>query len=67
MHPRLVVGTSETPSKIHQSFERIPLMKDIERKLARCLSCANRTTVGKRRMGGFVPFKAEIRFHTVAA
>ena len=43
------------------------MRQDVEKKLDWCLTCAARTTAGRKRIGGLVPFKVEIRFHTFAA
>ena len=43
------------------------MRQDVEKKLAWCLPCAARTTAGRKRIEGLVPFKVGIRFHMVAA
>ena len=40
---------------------------DVEKKVQRCLTCAARSTGGKKRVAGLVPFKVGIRFNTMAA
>ena len=40
---------------------------DVEKKVQWCLTCAGRSTGGKKRVAGLIPFKVGIRFSTVAA
>ena len=60
-------AVEKTLRRIRQRFWWPHMRQDVEKKLAWCLPCAARTTVGRKRIGGLVPFKVGIRFHTVAA
>ena len=60
-------AVEKTLSRIRQRFWWPTMRTDVEKKIQWCLTCAARSTGGKKRVAGLVPFKVGIRFSTVAA
>ena len=60
-------AVEKTLATIRQRFWWPMMRTDVEKKVQWCLTCAARSTGGKERVGGLVPFKVGFRFNTVAA
>ena len=57
----------KTLARIRQRFWWPSMRTDVEKKVQWCLTCAARSTGGRKVVAGLVPFKEGIRFNTVAA
>ena len=60
-------AVEKTLARIRQRFWWPTMRTDVEKKIQWCLTCAARSTGGKKRVAGLVPFKVGIRFNTLAA
>ena len=60
-------AVEKTLATIRQRFWWPMMRTDVEKKVQWYLTCAARSTGGKERVAGLVPFKVGIRFNTVAA
>ena len=60
-------AVEKTLARIRQRFWWPTMRTYVEKKVQWCLTCAARSTGGKKRVAGLIPFKMGIRFTTVAA
>ena len=60
-------AVEKTLARIRQQFWWPSMRTDVEKKVQWCLTYAARSTGGRKRVAGLVPFKVGIRFNTVAA
>ena len=71
LHSSLTSGgyfaVEKTLARIRQQFWWPSMRTDVEKKIQWCLTCAARSTGGRKIVAGLVPFKVGIWFNTVAA
>ena len=60
-------AVEKTLARIRQRFWWPTMRTDVEKKVQWCLTCAARSTGGKKRVAGLIPFQVGTRFSTVAA